>query len=265
MAMTVTIPSASSTCYGGSIVTANNPVAVTYGARCANVPADSSFCEHLLEFGVPVSAWGTEVLARNAPNLDADDSVRHTYYKIVAAQDGTAVALDGILVGTLARGETFSFDRSFPETADIAATKPILVLQYVNSVCDEFPESAACTGGTPAAGEAGDPALITLLSPRHFTRKSILGDGLLLINLVARTEDAQAGAVTLDGVPVTVGWTTHLNGAYSSALVVRSGAGNHVVESPRGHSASLFRLGPWAALAWPAAMQAGPVPRLDSL
>ena len=51
----------------GTIITANKPVAVVNGNKCASVPDYTNYCEHLFEMAIPVNHWGTEILAANLP------------------------------------------------------------------------------------------------------------------------------------------------------------------------------------------------------
>ncbi len=249
----------------GTSILSDKPVAVSNGNRCASVPAATNFCEHMLEFAVPVEHWGSEVLARNTPNVLGADGTRNTYFRILASQDGTQVDAGGS-VRTLQRGEVFEILRGASQPAThISASGPILVAQYSNSVCDEFPDSLACTGGSPNTNEYGDASMATLLSTDQYVQRSRFGvpriSSRLRLNLIARTTDVDRQKVLLDGSPIAATAFTAFAGApeYSHAELQIVADGLHTIEAPGGHSATLFEHAGFTTLSWPAAMQFVPL------
>jgi cysteine-rich repeat protein len=245
----------------GTIITANKSVSVTNGNKCASVPTGINFCEHMTEFAVPTSEWGVQILARNMPNQNLTSGLRSTLYRIAASQNGTTVNLNGALLGNLSRGGVLEVTRSGGQFANyFSANNPILVAEYSNSICDEWPSSAACTGGFPQSREHGDASMVTLLPIAGYVKRSTFS-GAERINVIALTTDAQNSRVLLDGVPISPGDFSSFPSltSYSHAVVPVSTTGFHSIESPNGHSATAVLLLTFSTESWPAAMQFEPV------
>jgi Tol biopolymer transport system component len=245
----------------GTIVTANKPVAVANGNKCASVPTGVNYCEHLLEVAVPVSRWGTEVLARDAP--EEVGGTRRTVYRILAAQDSTQVMRNGVALGLLNRGSVLELI-STAVANHFTASGPIQVVQYMNSLCDEYPTSEACPSnpnGFPTTGESGDASMVNVpATNQHLRRTRFVGGEW--VNLVARTADVTAGLVHLDGVPVPANSFDPFATApaWSHAQLAVSAGSVHTIESLQGHGITLHLLGFFSAQTWPAGIQFEPVP-----
>ena len=124
----------------GTHIRANKPLAVFAGSRCANIPVQAGFCDHLFTQLPPVKHWATEyVVPKTANTGTAGNLVR-----IVANTPATQVRVNGALVATLNPGD-------FHEVADaeslhIVASAPVLVGQFLKG-------STVTTSGA-----LGDPA-----------------------------------------------------------------------------------------------------------
>ena len=245
----------------GTVITSNMPVAVTNGNKCVSVPFGALFCEHMTEHALPVAEWGLEVLARNTPNQNTGDGARSTRYRIMGSENSTTVSLNGSPIGAVNRGTVLEITRSGGQVANhFSATKPILVTQHSNSLCDEWPFSAACTGGFPSGFEQGDASMVTLVSIDNYVKRSTFR-GAERINLIAKTSDAQNSLVLFDGFPISpTDFTTFASlPSYSHALLSVSTVGFHSIESPNGHSATAVLLLAFSTESWPTAMQFEPV------
>jgi hypothetical protein len=250
----------------GSIVAADKPVFVINGNRCANMPDGTSYCEHLCEVAVPVEYWKNDVLAKNLPRAVEGDGVRKTYYRILASQDNTSIALNGQSLGTFDRGFAREIVRSGQQAANhFSADKPIFVVQYMNSICDEFPGHPSCSdqGAGVELAYFGDPSMTNLPAVGQFHNDyafyRVVGgpqSGTQWLNIIAATEDAQNGLVLLDGVPIDQSSFTAFSTKpeYSHASVVVTDTGLHTTRSVQGHSAIIVFQGWHMAFSSPAGM-----------
>ncbi|QIL72458.1 IPTL-CTERM sorting domain-containing protein [Diaphorobacter sp. HDW4B] len=109
----------------GSLITSNKPVAVFSGAKCAEVPVDTHYCDHLYEQIPPTTTWGKSFF------MSPMQSRASYIYRVVADQDGTEVRIDGALLATLAAGKFF--EASAATAKSISTSKPSLVMQYAVS------------------------------------------------------------------------------------------------------------------------------------
>jgi hypothetical protein len=87
----------------------------------------------------------TDILAINLPHALEGDSARKTCYRLLVLQDNTSIALNGQALGTSKRGFEREIARSSERAVNhFAVDSPIFVVQYMNSICDEFPGHASC-------------------------------------------------------------------------------------------------------------------------
>ena len=93
----------------GTVVTSDKPVAVFSGVQCANVPEGVTYCDHLVEQMVPVETWGKSFVTSPLATRTGGD-----IFRVLAAEDGTQVTIDGIGVATLNSGEFY--EASFSST-----------------------------------------------------------------------------------------------------------------------------------------------------
>jgi hypothetical protein len=209
----------------GLRVRSDRPVALFTGSECANVPLRNTYCDHLEEQNLPLSAWGrTYAAAKFRPRGSEPD-----LYRVVAAADGTTVTTRppqaGALSITLRSGQVLEFLST--ESFLIEANSAISVAQFMvgssypgpENGCTRDPESAlpqTCT----IPGEfdciqssgVGDPAQLMLVADEQLrddylflvpTGYEVRRSGeTVSLNYASVVSDA-ATTLTLDGVAVT--------------------------------------------------------------
>ncbi len=236
----------------GTHVVADKKVAVANGNRCTQFPAGGGrYCSHLYEIALPVERWENEYLASTTGNFSGltyggRDVLSQETYLVAAAQDDTSLTVNGTYVGMLNAGETWELG-PFSGTADFAhieADKPIFGVQFMNSLCYEFPGDPGCTnvGNSLAVGSASMANLIPLGRFPRLTRFQ----GAEVYTVVVPTADAASGGVLVDGVainpsafepfPSVPSWSV-----FSGTLGFPSAL--HTLESPAGHGAWLINAG----------------------
>ena len=188
----------------GSLVTADKPVAVFGGHRCADVPsATVNYCDYLVEQLSDVSIWGKT-------HHTALFSGRSRYtVRVLASQDGTTftTAPTG-MISTLNAGQFADviMDVIMTGTGEFVSNNPVLVAQYVHGYTDD------------AAGK-GDPSMVMVTPAEHGIADATFGvHGLpgtpingAFMNVV--TETAALANLKLDGAVVSPVFFTPVSGA----------------------------------------------------
>lgn len=149
----------------GTRITSTRRVGVFSGHQCANVPAGTSFCDHMETQLLPLSTWGTEVVvARFQPRGTEPDVVR-----IVAANNGTILqtspSLENLDGRELAAGEVV--EHLVSEPFRLTASAPVSAALFMVG------SNYGCRSGLfgnqdcaiPSCGTSylGDPAMTLLL------------------------------------------------------------------------------------------------------
>lgn len=130
----------------GTTISADRPIGVFSGVRCAYVPHNNTACDHLVEMMPPVTALGSTFLLVPVKRPIIGDRVR-----VVAAVDDTSVYRDRVVVATLSRGQWYEFALDTPERLEVS--RPALVVQYLQ--------------GQGTSGN-GDPAMMLVVPTPQF-------------------------------------------------------------------------------------------------
>jgi Ca2+-binding RTX toxin-like protein len=232
----------------GTVVTADKPIGVYGGNTCANIPDfNYFFCDHIVEQMPPVTAWGESFLTVPlATRLNGDT------FRMVAAQDGTAVRINGSLVATLNRGQVWQ--QIVDGQSQITADKPILVAQYSNGTTYDDVTSdpfemlippteqflAAYTISTPATGFSGN-----------------------YVNVVAPT--SSIASVRLDGAVVPAASFTAIGSTGFSGAQLTVDLGSHTVTGSLPVGVYSYGFADFDSYGYPGGMSLAPVATVNSL
>ena len=167
----------------GTLVKADKPVAVFGGHRCARVPAGVTACDHLAEQLTPVTSWGSTFVVAPLATRVGGDTIR-----VVAAQDGTVVTVNGVIVATLNAGKFYDSVRSGLTT--ITSSKPVLVAQFSN--------------GASFDNVSADPFMVLVTPFEQFRMTYTLAVPAGFVNSYVNVvvPSASIGGVRVDGNPV---------------------------------------------------------------
>jgi len=238
----------------GTRVTADQPVSVSNGAYCLNVPTTTSACDHIFEVATPVEAWRDSYLAANLLIRPSG-----TIYRLFAATDGTAVTQDGIPIAgsPIDAGE---FLEVGPLTGDhiFEGSAPIMVTQYITGEA------------SPGAGGIGDPAMCNLIPIDQFQNDHRFStflpapwDNPVLArhSLIVFAANSDVATITLNGVPIGATSFSPIAGSGHSVAKLDVLAGTYRTESVSGHAVLVMgvRFGPEAYM-YPAGTALAPVP-----
>ncbi len=171
----------------GTLVTADKPIAVFSGHRCADLPSGVDACDYLVEQLPDVSIWGktfhTSLFSGRA---------RYTV-RVIAYQNGTTFTTmpAGLISGTLNAGQ-FA-DVVMTGAGEFVSNKPVLMAQFMHSYTDDM------------AGK-GDPSMV-LVTPAEmgmtdvtFGVHGLAGTSGAFLNVV--TETTALASLKLDNVAV---------------------------------------------------------------
>jgi hypothetical protein len=163
----------------GIRVRGNRNFAMLSGSQCANIPNGYYYCDHIVEEMPPVDTWEKEFITVPLATRTKGDT-----FRIVAAQDGTEIQMDGELVATLNSGEYY--ETVLQESTYIKSNYPVMVLQYSN--------------GTTYDSVTSDPFMTLVPAIKQFDTAHIIQTPLGFtnyINIVVKATDTEK--ITLDG------------------------------------------------------------------
>ncbi len=183
----------------GSHIESDQPVAVFSGHMRTQIPENGTnqngqaSRDHLIEQMPPVSAWGDSALV-----VPYATSVRPDLVRIVSAEDGNTIAVNGTIVATLNAGQFYQIN-ALTGVTSIIATNPIAVGQYMHTSWGELNDRS-----NPAYG---DPALALIFPVEQFdtayTIVSVVNPSAFTGNFVNLVVDASGiGSLRLDGTLV---------------------------------------------------------------
>jgi CshA-type fibril repeat protein len=228
----------------GTVIESNIPVAVFGGAVCANVPADATACDHLVQQLTPTSAWGKNFLTVRFATRPAGDT-----YRVLANEDNTEVSVNDTPVATINAGEFYEAvlpsgaSATGSEGTYIHTSHPALVAQYGN--------------GSDYDASVGDPMMM-LVPPAgqyldHYTVAAPDVAGYSpYANLVVPTTDI--GQVTLDGTLVDSSLFSPISGSTYSGAQFPLSAGTHTISGPDRFGVQLYEWGDYDGFGFPGGM-----------
>ena len=184
----------------GSIVESDKPVTVYSYSSCATIPTESAPCDYLFESVLPVAAWGPAYLIpTNVFGSTSSDT-----FRAYAWEDDTVITANGSnQFATLDAGEFVEYRQQANISLALTATKPFMLIRYLNSADWASPSSGDAAMLTMIPAEAGLP--ITYL----YTADHTFFTGVITI---IRPRDAVVDQS--NSLNVTVGWQQFDNAAF---------------------------------------------------
>lgn len=208
----------------GTRIQSDRPISVLNGNKCTNIPSNKNACDHIFETAHPVHAWGTSALVTNLPFRQ-----KGSIYRVLAAEDGTEVRLDGALQTTLNRGQFFETP-SLPGSHRFEANRPIFVTQYMTGHSEDQPFPGF---------SIGDPSMVNMIPPDQYlnehTFATVGGNQFDFHFLSVIAPDSSLGSVLLDGAPMDSDLFAPIGTTGFSAAVVEIEEGSHTISSPEPH------------------------------
>lgn len=205
----------------GTYIKSSAPVTVMGGHKCADVPSLSrsptggriGWCDHLAEMIPPLETWGQSFMTIPLATRLNGDIIR-----ILAAENGTGVSINGETIITLNRGELF--ETVLTDFSEINATGPIMVAQY--------------SPGQAFDGVAADPFMMLIPPNEQFLYHynfAAPADGFSrnFVNVVVPTTSADR--VLLDGSLVDATLFSVIGSSGFSGAQLPLTPGSHTIEA----------------------------------
>ena len=222
----------------GSSIEASAPVSVSAGVKCANVPKNVTFCDHITEMMPPVSTWGKSFLTVPLATRKKGD-----VFRVLASQDNTVVKLNGATVATLNRAayyETVITARSV-----IEASAPVLVAQY--------------SPGQSFDGVISDPFMMLVPPAEQFlnhygfsTLGADVGFANSFVNVVAPSSDI--AGIQLDGTAVNPALFQPIGQSGFSGAQIQVGPGQHTIHGSVKFGIYVYGFGNFDSYGYPGGM-----------
>lgn len=226
----------------GSHIISNKPISVLSGHNDTSIPdtsirsnGDHTTTDVLVEMLPPVTSWGNSALVIPFATTQAPDLVR-----VVSAEDGNTININGIDVATLNAGQFYEL-QGVSQPLVIHSTNPMLVGQYMHSTVDSIPY--------------GDPAL-TLVYPveQYDTAYTIMSvqDPAYVANFInITTETSNINTVELDGSVIAAGSFKPIIGSSYSFAQLNVKQGVHNLRATKGFGVTVYALGGYDSYAYP--------------
>ena len=220
---------AASADYSGTLISANQPIAVIAGHTCAKIPTNTAVCSTVLEEMFPTTGWSRNFilspLASTPPGTNGDR------VRMVANSNGTVININNTATVNLDRGGLYETSLSGtsanPDPTIITSNFPILVAQYSKDFTDY------------AYTNASEPSMLLVPGYDHYLTSATFNlptSGFTnYVNLVAPS--SQVGTMTLDGSVIPSGsFSTVGSTGYSRAILQVSStggtvSGNHTISA----------------------------------
>ena len=142
----------------GTQVFASNPVVVSVGSLCSNVPSTVLACDHLSEQLIPITRWGTSFTL--SPFVGRDSGY---LFQVVSARNNTRVRLiitnSHDIIIRLSVGEFYEASVASQDMTFVTSNKPILIMQYLK--------------GSKADSKLSDPSMIRVIPTERYVSTAI--------------------------------------------------------------------------------------------
>ena len=136
----------------GTRIVTSNPVAVSVGNTCTDVPYHIDACDHISEQLVPVDKWGKSFILNPFQGRSSG-----YLFQIVAARNDTLVSLGNGTTINLNEAQFSTIDMNSQKMTRVTADNPVLVMQYVKGTNADFIDS--------------DPAMNRVIPNDQFVRR----------------------------------------------------------------------------------------------
>lgn len=209
-------------------------IAVFGGNKWTRVGNCGSANDHLFQQAYPVNTWGSSFVHVALEGRSSGELV-----KVLAAENGTEVFVNGLSRGTLNQAQWMSIEFAEDESAKITSSKPTSVTVFSKSMSCNRPNS-------PEANN-GDPFMITY-SPIEQFLKRISFNAMALpsitnhyVNLVVRK--GSETKTVLDGQNVGGSFSPLSGDPNFSIARISISQGIHRLENPDGFTAYVYGFG----------------------
>lgn len=230
----------------GSRITSDKPIGVMGSHRCANIPTNYAYCDHICEMLTPTSTWG-----KNFVTVPLRARINGDTWRIMASQNSTTVTIAGVPQAPINAGQFIN--TILTAQTVITSDKPIQVCQYAN--------------GSDFSGNPGDPFMMVIPPYEQYlpgyTLTTVTGYVAHYINIVA--PNSVVGSLTLDAVPVPVVEFTPIGASGFSGAQVVVTPGSHTLAATLPFGAFQYGFNNDDSYGYPGGLSLAPIATVASL
>ena len=205
-------------------------IAVFAGGKCAQSPANCTYCDHIYDPMIPTIYWGNHFAVTSSLTRDND------IVRVTALNSNTVVKVNGSTMATLASGGTYNFQLNASEgSCYIETSGP--------AVCYLYLTGQNCGGGS------GDPSMVYITPIEQNIKKITFGTYFnsgtstlqQYVNIVTPTSNV--GSVTLDGASISGNFSPLTGNANYSYARLNITHATHTLQCDSGLIAHVYGLG----------------------
>lgn len=220
----------------GSLIEADQPVAVFGGHVCASVNSPSLFfCDYLVEQLLPTERLGSEFFTAPLATRSGGETVR-----IVAARNNTTLTLGSATVVLTNRGDVYQTLLASPTR--ITSDKPIQLTQLASSSDFDGVRNS-------------DPFMVNVPARAHFTTNHTFATGgtNFLTHHVSLVVPSSVTTLTLNGAAISPGFTNIPASNFKYALLTVA-QGFHTLSAAEPFGAIVYGWSEYESYGWPSCL-----------
>ncbi|MEI6681219.1 MAG: FISUMP domain-containing protein [Bacteroidota bacterium] len=235
----------------GSRIQANHPVAVFGSNEATVIPLFCSAADHIIEEMFPYYSWGKNFVTAFLAGRDNSGD----YFRIVAADNATAININGTPVATINAGGFY--ETSLAGYNQITASNPVMVAQ--------FAKSATC------AGNLGDPFMMLIPPTDQFlTSYTICNVTMAQLTQVQHFVNVLApgnalGTIYQDGVPIPASSFVQIGTTNYYAAQQSTTGGSHTFSSTIPFGVFVYGWAYAESYGYPGGMSLSPIASVDTI
>ncbi len=227
----------------GTIVHANQPIGVSGGSVCPNIPANFPYCDHVEDMIPPVRTWGTTYYATSfiqPPGMTGHDFARYLFISSVPGQeiDRYDATTGGHIECIIPNKYGFYWDE-LALGQKFTSKEPFLCVSYINS--STYPDGS---------NGLGDPAECIVNPKEQFTKSVIFATPLSVGNIVPYDDyaniicrDSDAKYTMFDGKGIVGYGAQPVDDTFEIFTVPHIAAGTHTVVQETAHDSTAAGVG----------------------
>lgn len=212
---------ASSSFSGMEVYSPNNKSFALF--QGGQVRIDRIYEDYTFEQALPVKCWGTDFIVVTTTATHHNDRVR-----ITSSDDSCLLRIDGVLVDTLQKGETYELIADSASAHHIRSCKPATVVAY----------TSGCGAALGDDSQPGDPSSVVIppidQGINHTVFRALHTSTIrnVFVNIVT-TADA-VGGMTLDGSDISAVFRSYENDTTYKYASIRLNDATHTLENTVG-------------------------------
>ncbi len=234
----------------GTIIHSNQPIGVSGGSVCPNIPADFPYCDHVEEMIPPIRTWAETYYGTNYTQPPGEPNKDFARYLFIASQNNQTIYRTNCASGTDVEAViTNQYGIYWDEVEGpekFYSNAPFLCVSYINSAT--YPDNV---------NGLGDPAECVINPKEQFTKTVVFETPISVGNIVPYTDYANIITrisdehnTTLDGKPILSIPSQCIDDTFDIRTIPNVAPGTHIVQSDSGVGVYIYGYGFDESYAW---------------